>query len=69
MDLEIKAKEITVSHSSSRNYVTIVGAEQGEILDNFDITDIIRHFGKDDFLEAIGQSAAMEYFGIEEGED
>ncbi|WP_288080357.1 hypothetical protein [Pseudomonas sp.] len=50
-----------------RNVVEVCAdsADIGSVLDNYDITEIVEHFGISGLLDEIGEAAAREHFEIE----
>lgn len=69
MKLEIHADSMDVSTDTlQRLDLVIHGVEDDQVLDQFDVNDILRHFDRDEFLDAIGKQAAMDYFDLQEAE-
>lgn len=58
-------EDVTIEHGRAKNTL-VFDADAREVLDHFETSDIVAHFGTEELLDAIGQSAAAEHFGLED---
>lgn len=66
MDItNLSCRQVSVSSGYKEVLLEILGASESEILDLFDLSQIIGYFDKDEILELIGEDYCKEYFGIE----
>lgn len=65
--IEIDTDELSVNAGTARSVILNFSAEQSAVLAHFDVQEILAHFSRGDLLDAIGEEAAREHFGIEEG--
>lgn len=66
MNIDFNATEATLSPAGNRIVnISAEGVEESEVLDNFTIEDVIKHFGDGELLAAIGVNRAKDYFGLE----
>lgn len=65
MEFEVDAKELSVSSGDRYSVILCFTANGGHILDNFNIEDVVNHFGAKKLLDEIGEKVAREHFDIE----
>lgn len=64
--LSFTAYKIDVDPSSRTELsVSAYDADSSSVLENFDVEQVVNHFGIDAVLDEIGEAVARKHFGIE----
>jgi hypothetical protein len=69
LDIQVKAKTVLVEPQNYKTVdVLITQVEKRDILDHFDLDDIVYHFEEQSILDHIGKDRVMEYFDLKESD-
>lgn len=67
MRLVIEAKELTIDAMNAYKVnVNLEGCDKGDVLNNFTVEDVVKHFYKNEILDEIGIEKVMDYFDLVE---
>lgn len=66
MNLSLDCQDVKISPSNKQVYVELEDVDKSDVLNHFDIAEVVYHFGETDILDYIDIETVKKYYGLVE---
>jgi hypothetical protein len=64
MDITLEVDSVDIRNGYKKLRVTLDNVDERDLLAEVTVDDCIEYFGKDEFLDSIGETEVIKYFGL-----